>query len=207
MRPLDDFLPMLMASAPGCPYPTAISALRQSAIQFCEATRLWKCEDEFDVDGDACGNICVQPEAELFEIEAVTFNGRKLDPAAPTYLDRVVPRWREDHAGTGSPSYFTQVAPDSIAVVPSATGRVKVYAYLRPAEDATEVADVLSFKYRRHIVSGALAEVLMIPGQAFFSPDLASVHAGRFERAKNRNFNLNVRGQQRAPARTRFRFF
>lgn len=207
MSPFDDFMPMLLASAPGCPYPTAVSALRQAAIQFCETTRAWKAEDEFDVDGESCGHVCVQPEAELFEIESVYFNGRKLEAAATTYLDRVAPRWREDTSGTGSPSYFTQVAPDSIAVVPSATGHVKLIAYLRPAEDAQEVPEFLSFKHRRTIASGALAEVLLIPGQPFFSPDLASVHAARFKSALDRNFNLNVRGQQRAPTRTRYRFF
>ena len=207
MRPFDDFMPMLLASAPGCPYPTAISALRQAAIQFCETTRLWKCEDEFDVDGESCGHICVQSGAELYEIESVYFNGGKLDAASTTYLDRVQPRWREDRQGTGAPSYFTQTEPDTIAVVPSGTGRVKVIAYLRPAEDADELPDVLSLKHRRSIVSGALAEVLLIPGQSFFSPDLAAVHSARFQTALNRNFNLNIRGQQRAPTRSRYRFF
>lgn len=207
MTDFEPFMPMVLSVAPGCPRPAAISAIRQAAIRFCEATRSWRCDDPFQTTGEPNDYICVNDQAELFEIEAVTFNGTPLEAAATTYLDRIIPHWRDAQTGTGSPSYFTQLAPDTIVIVPRATGSVVVHAFLRPAEDADELPEYLSAKHRRVIASGALADLLLLPGQPFFSPDLASVHAARFQAALDGKFNLNMRGQQRAPTRTRFRFF
>ena len=205
MTDLEEFLPQVLPIARGCALPTAINALRQAAIRFCETTRAWRCEDEFDVTPTSCAFVCAPDGAELFEIEAVTFNGYPLDPASLAFLDRTDPIWRtrEDE---GSPRYFTQLDFDTIQIVPRATGAVKVIGFYKPTEDAEQVPDFLASKYRRAIASGALADILLIPGQPFFQPDLASVHAARFQAALDRNFNLNVRGQQRAPARTRPQF-
>lgn len=206
MKDLDTFLPHVLVVAPGCAEPTAISALRQAAIQFCEATRAWRYEDEFQVSGKDCSVVCVPVDAELFQIETVTFNGQQLEPISISELDRKSRTWRDDEVD-GTPRYYTQVEFDTIQVVPRATGQVQVYAFLRPSEEAEQVPDFLADKFQRVIASGALADLLLIPGQPFFNPDLAAVHAQRFQSAMNRNFNLNVRGQQRAPTRVKPHYF
>lgn len=206
MIDFEPFLPMVLSVAPGCPRPTAVSALRQAAIRFCETTRSWRCDDTFQTTGEPNDYVCVADQAELFEIEAVTFNGAPLEAAATTYLDRIIPRWRDEQPGTGNPAYFTQLSPDTIAIVPRAAGSVKVHAFLRPAEDADELPEYLGAKHRRTIASGALADLLLLPGQPFFSPDLASVHSLRFQAVLDGKSDFNLRGQQRAPTRTRFRF-
>lgn len=208
MTDLDVFLPSILTVAPGCAEPTAIAAVRQAVMQFCEATRSWRSDDTFEVTPTTCAFVCVPDQAELFEIEAVHFDGAPLDPVSVAYLDRMQPTWRHslDTGATGSPRYFTQLAQDMIQIVPSATGIVKVQAFLKPSEDAEQVPDFIANKYRRAIASGALADLLLTPGQPFFSPDLAGIHAARFKSVLDRNFNLNVRGQQRAPTRTRAQF-
>ena len=40
MKPIDDFLPLILPRAPGCPEPIAFDAIRQAAIEFCERTRI-----------------------------------------------------------------------------------------------------------------------------------------------------------------------
>lgn len=206
MIDLDEFLPQVLPVARGCAVPTAINALRQAAMRFCEATRSWRCEDEFDVTPDTCAFVCAPDGAELFEIETVTFNGYPLDPISIAELDRERPLWRTDPPDNGSPRYYTQIDFDTIQIVPRSTGKVKIIGFFKPSEEAEQVPDYLATKFRRAIVSGALADILLIPGQPFFQPDLASVHAARFQSALDRNFNLNVRGQQRAPTRTRGQF-
>lgn len=203
MREFDDFLPMLNAVATGCPRPTAVNAVRQAAITFCERTRSWYVDDDFDIRQNELGYVCVYPQSELFEIESVLFDGHELMPASREYLDRQLTGW---HDATGAPSWFTQTRYDTIKVVPSSAGRVHVRAYLRPAEDAEALPDYLSFKHRRTLVDGALEQLLLLPGQSFTNPNLATYHARRFQSALDRDYNLNLRGQQRAPVRTRFRF-
>ncbi|MEY9435581.1 phage adaptor protein [Bradyrhizobium elkanii] len=205
MIDFDAFYPHVMPSAPGCPEPTVINALRQAAQRFCETTRAWRCNDTFDVTMDTCAFVCVPDGAELFEIEAVTFDGRPIDPISVAELDRLMPRWR-DQTEAAQPRYYTQLDFDTIRLAPAGEGTVQVWAFLKPSEDADQLPDFLGAKFARAIASGALADILLLPGQPFFNPDLASVHAARFQSVLDRNFNLNLRGQQRAPTRTRAQF-
>jgi hypothetical protein len=207
MTDFDAFLPQVLITAPGCPEPAAINALRHAAQRFCERTRVWRCEDEFDVTPDHCAFVCAPDGAELFEIEQVTFNGFPLEAISISELTRRWPRWREDDGSSDQARFFTQVAPDTIQVVPRSTGRAKVFGFFKPSEDAEQLPAFLARKYLRTIAAGALADLLILPGQPFFSPDLATVNQGIFNAALDRNFSLNVRGQQRAPIRTRGHFF
>ena len=61
MSSLDSFLPYVRPWAPGVPDPTAYKAIRQAAVEFCERTRLWKFEDDFDVNEDDCNSGILTP--------------------------------------------------------------------------------------------------------------------------------------------------
>lgn len=206
MREYIDFFPHVMPTVPGCPEPMAISALREAAIEFCQRTRLWRYDDEFEVTGDDCDVVCVPSGAELLEIEHCTFNGFPLEEISILELDNEHPYWREDDQNT-MPRYFTQIELDTIRVVPKAAGTVKVYTILMPSEDGDMVPDWLVTKFRRVIAAGALKDLLVIPGQPFFNPQLAAGFSARFSNALNTHGSMHVRGQQRAPLRTRANFF
>lgn len=201
MRDFEDFFPHVMPSAPGCPEPTAIHALRQSAIEFCYRTRLWRSDDEFQVSPGESDIVCVPADAQLLEIEHATFNGVPLTQTSINELDREWPRWREDAQQT-MPKYFTQTAIDTVRLVPPATGILKVYTILMPSEDAEMTPRWLLDKFARIIADGALKDILILPGQPFFNPDLAATFHSRFYRALDTHSSLNVRGQQRAPLRS-----
>lgn len=208
MTEFDVFMPQVLTKAPGCPTPTAVNALRHAAQIFCERTRSWRCEDEFQVTPAHCAFVCAPDGAELFEIEQVTFNGNPLDAISASELTRLNPRWREDDQQESTYArYFTQLAPDTIQIVPRATGAVKIFGFFKPSEDADQLPDWMASKYRRVIAAGALSELLLLPGQPFFNADLAAVQAGIFNAALDRDFAFNVRGQQRAPIRTRAHYF
>lgn len=205
MKDFDDFLSHVMPYAPGCAYPTAISALRQAAIEFCQRTRLWRSDDEFPITPDNCEVICVPTGAELIEIEHVTFNGFPLTPVSISELDRDHPYWRNGETST-MPQSYTQIAMDTIRVVPGAEGLLKVYTILMPSQDADQVPDWLVTKFARVIAAGALKDILILPGQPFTSPELAAGFSNRFYNALDDKASLHVRGQQRAPIRTRPQF-
>lgn len=205
MRDFEDFLPHVMPYAPGCAEPTAIHNLRQAAMEFCERTRLWRSDDEFDVTPNDCDVVCVPSGAQLIEIEHAKFNGFPLVPKAIVDLDRDTPYWRDDK-DTTQPVYFTQLEPETVRVVPAATGTLKLFTILKPAEDGDTVPDWMYDKYARVIAAGALKDILLTPGQPFYNAELAAGFSARFYAALDDKASMHVRGQQRAPVRTRSQF-
>lgn len=207
MRDLEDFLPHVIPFAPGCPEPTAISALRDAAMEFCRETRLWRSDDEFQVSPGSCDVICVPAGAQLVEIEHATFDGAPLTPKAVADLDREYPSWREETDTTTLPSYLTQLSLDTVTVVPAGTGTLRLYTILTLSDEADSAPGWLFQKYAKVIAAGALKEILMLPGQPFFNADLAAGFSSRFYGALDKNFAMSSQGQQRAPLRTRPHFF
>ncbi|MND20859.1 hypothetical protein D3C76_48030 [compost metagenome] len=201
MTDLDIFLPRIMPYAPGCPEPTAHAAILDAARTFCERTRLWRDEDSFEITGDTCNVICVPDGAELFEIETASWDDSPLEPIAFADLERDHPTWRTDD---GSPRFISQAGMDSIVLAPrGSTGTLRLRLFLKPSTSADELPDFLAKHYLRVIADGALAEILMIPQQPFTSPELATFYSERFAQQLDALFARNIKGQQRAPARTR----
>lgn len=200
MTDLDVFLTSIMPYAPGCPEPTAFAKIIEAAQEFCRRTRLWRSSDCFDVTGDNCNVVCVPEGADLFEIETASFNGQLLEPIGYADLQRKYPDWREQD---GDPKFISQVSPDSVVLAPlGQDGKLELSLYLTPSNDAEQLPDFLSKHYKRVIADGALGEILMLPLQSFTSPDLAQFYALRFSQKLDSLFTSNIKGQQRAPART-----
>lgn len=204
MKDIELMLPSVLTKAPTCPEPTAIASIRQAAIEFCVATRAWRAYDEFEATKDNCSFVCAPTNGEVYEFESVLFNGKQLEHISISELEKIMPRWRERE---NSPHYYTQEAFDTITIVPKDDGHVKIHMFARPSEEAEQLPDFLLDKYRHILADGALSHILMIPGQPFFSAEMASYYAVKFQRALDRHFNLNVRGQQRAPTRTTPQYF
>jgi len=205
MTDLDVFLPSIMPYAPGCPEPTAFSAIINAAQKFCERTRLWRDSDSFEVTGDDCNVVCVPEGAELLEIEAATFNGKPLDPIAYADLQRDYPTWRTHD---GDPRFVSQASMDSVVLAPRGHGgTLHLSLYLKPSNEAEQLPDFLAKHYLRVIADGALGEILMLPMQSFTDPERGQFYALRFVQKLDSLSTSNIKGQQRAPARTRPSFF
>lgn len=206
MTDLEDFLTKVLPFAPGCPEPTAFEHIRNAAMEFCEETKLWRAEDTFDV-GDDPNVMCVPQGAVIHEIERCDFNGKRLEPASVGFLDDTHPDWRSDEFRLdGVPRFFTQVCPDTVRVVPHQQGRLKVFLRLKPAEDAEQLPDFIATQHRSLIGWGALASILMVPGQPFTDPSRAVYFQAKFDQALGRKSKLQAAGQQRAPIRTKASF-
>lgn len=207
MTDLEDFLMKVLPFAPGCPEPTAIEHIRNAAIEFCEETRLWRSEDTFEVADDP-NIVCTPQGAVIQDIERCDFDGQKLEPVGVGWLDEHYPDWRSDTFMTeGRPKFFTQTRPDTVRVVPSKPGRVKVWLRLKPAEDAEQVPDFIATQHRNTIGWGALAGILMLPNQTFSNPNSATYFQAKFDQSLGRKSKLKATGQQRAPIRTKAQFF
>lgn len=208
MSTLDTFLSHVRPWAPGVPDPTAYKAIRLAAIEFCERTRLWRYEDTLTVTVEDCnGGIFTPNGSQLHDIETVQFNGRELRPVATRDLDRLSPGWRDGDASSGLPTYYTQIAPNTLRIVPAMAGTLYLCLRLKPAQDASDLPDFIASEYRELIGWGALGRLLTVPGQSYTNPELATYYAGKFTERIDRLSTKGTTGQQNAPKRTRARFF
>lgn len=200
------FYPRLMQYAPGCAEPAMEDAIRLAVIDFCENTRLWRYS--VDVATAAFGPIAITTPTDsvIFDIEMSRVDGQRLEPATTFYLDDQFDDWR-DSTCTGQPQYVTQLSEDEISIVPWQACTISLRVRLKPSIDAETIPDFIALKYQSTIQSGALSRLLMLPGQPFTNPDLAMSFAAQFQRDLDKFSSQQTTGQQRAPARTKARFF
>lgn len=203
MRSVDDFLPAVLPYVSTCPETTAVAHILDAARLFCQDTRCWREVNRFRVSRSDIDVICVPPHAELHEIEVAQFNGREL-VRAPYSPMASLP---ESDEAAGEPEAIFEVQPNAVRLSPPGEGDLALSLFLMPALNADVVPEVLVSRYRREIAGGAIATILLLPNQSFTNPALAGEFERRFTAARDKNFNRNIRGQQRAPARARASFF
>jgi hypothetical protein len=207
MSSLDTFLGNVRPWAPGVPDPTAYKNIRLAAIEFCERTRLWRYEDEYDVtEADCIGGVSTPSGSVLHDIEVVLFDGNEILPKATRDLDRLEKGWRTGALGSGLPRYYTQIEESMLRIVPAYAGTLYLCLRLKPSQTSTDLPDFMD-NYRECIGWGALGRLLSVPGQPYSNPELASFYMGRFSDKLDRLSIKGSVGQQNAPKRSHARFF
>jgi hypothetical protein len=214
VTPFTDFLSHVLPLAPSVPEPLAIQALRNATIEFCERTRSWRRLEEIEVTGDEYEIVPVPAQTSLFEIEEAWFKltgaerwGKPLKRVAFKEIEPNDLPQEGDTAGTSPPEYITQISSDKLIIVPLATGTLRISMFLTPSQTAEDCDDFLFENYARAIADGALASLLLTPGQPYANPNLGVVKEATFKALCDAKFNQNMRGQQRARTRTRSSFF
>lgn len=210
MRPFSDFFPYILPYAPSAPDPIAEQCVRLAAIEFCQRTRTWRDVQEISVTGDDYEFIAAPSQSQLVELERVWFksNGEthwtRLTPKPYAEVDQTLKD--STTADTSQPNVYAQIEPDSIFIAPRGTGMLRISTFLKPSPESEYCPDLLFDKFTTAIADGALMHLLMIPEQPYSNPNLAALKAGLFNQACDANFAQSVRGQQRAPARTKASF-
>lgn len=207
MKPLDAFMTLITPHAKGVPVPTAYNGIRLAAIEFCEKTRLWKYNDTFNVKPSDSEVLCAPSGAVLHEIESARFNGRNLDPKTPGQMDDEHRGWRTRIDVAQESRFITQLELNTISLYPRAEGVLDLSLWLKPAYDARELPDFMVDLYRNDIAEGALAYILMTPGQPFSSPDLATFYRMKFDNRLGTLSYKSTTGQQRARPRVKASFY
>lgn len=211
MRSLADLLPVLTPFAQSVPDPVAMFYLRQAAIDFCTRTRAWREIEEMEVESGEVEFMQNYAYASLHEIECVHFRDAntarwyKLEPKP--YKDIDLNLLSDDQSNGARPFYFTQNAPGTLTILPKALGVVRVSMFLKPSPFTTSVPEWLTDKFPMALVDGALSYILMIPDQPYTNPSFGALKAQQFFAACDANAAYNIRGEQRAPARTKASWF
>jgi hypothetical protein len=202
-------IPRVQEQAPNTPEPMAIRHLRDAAIEFCRRTRIWRCKDSFKIKATAdCIDLCPVKGAQIMEITGASFHNEDesvfgLEAIRKDLLDREHPGWEN---GPGTPTWITQANPETVSIAYPATGTLKLNLVLLPAANAVELPDFLVDTYAKELASGAAAEILLRPGDAY-NPDLAAPLAQRFGERLDHFQHKVGKGEQKAPYRSRPRWF
>lgn len=220
-RPLADFLPLVLPHAPDCPRTVAEQYLRLAAIEWCERTRCWRHVTTMALTEQ--GEAIVAPDyAAIFEIETAEFSNGNTDPVplTPTQFTSVSLEDATAMAG-GLPRYITQASPSTVTVLPFEAGDLSLSLFLKPrsgTEYGNDPDDPLQDRLNvvpqhvfvqsaEQIAEGALGRLLAIKNTSWHDPNMALYYSGRFDQACDRNFRSDMRGQHRAPVRTKPQFF
>lgn len=204
MADFDTLLPRINTRAPQAPEPAAIDAIREAVIDLCEKGRVWPFDVDVPLTTAEAEDIPVPAGAALVEIKTVRYDGRRLQPRVVYDLED-----RFSAVNTpGAPAYYAQKLEGTLIVKPPAPGAVvKVSGFLKPDLGATEAPDFVLREHRELIADGALARLLLIPGQAWSNPQLGAYHEGRWQQQLDHILARFLQGQQRAPLRTRPQYF
>jgi hypothetical protein len=191
------FLARVVAVAPGLPNTAAHSYLRDAAIRFCEATGWLEREALLPM---ACGvyDYPVVPSdcEHVVRVVAVSIGGhmrddhrsddRRLDP-------------RRDVLETGCGFRVEALKTPDVSVWIDREGdacdTLRVRYVAAPRHDACRLDARLAEEWGRALVEGALADVLLLPGQLFSDPRLAALYGQRFEAAILRARTRRLRGR------------
>jgi len=207
MVPLDDLLPEILAYAPNCADPMAQRFLREAARDLCTAGRMWREADEIVLSTPAAEGICTIPDASIIAIEQAELAGYALDPKTVGWLDVNVPDWSIRTTDGDPARYVTQLTPNTVTVVPRATGRLKVRLVLQPSRGAMMIPAWMVEQYGTELGKGAAGRILVLPDPAVSNLQLGAALVGEFKSLLNGMKLAAARGQQGAPLRTRPHFF
>lgn len=213
LAPLNSLLSLVTQFAPGCPDYTCTLNLRLAAIELCERTRCWRSlETVSHTAGDPA--ITIPAYATLHAIEHADLDGERLEPVAFTDMPA-------NPADLGTiPRYITQHEPNVLSVMPDADGTLTVAMFLKPTmgdewqitggemvNSYDQVPEFIISQHGETIAEGALARIFAQPAMPWYDPGLATYFRQRFDDRAVSMVSSSVRGQQRAPVRTKTLWF
>jgi len=185
--PLSELAPEVLATAPTCPTPTVVRALRTAARNLCEEAVCYR----YDI-----GNVVVPANVNQISLDvpantvmqravSLTLDSQPLLFSSPTLLDDMSPNWRTD---LGRPRYFYRASDDmnDIIIVPRpavtyATVGIRGIVAVKPSRTATEIDEVFLDQFQDIIVDGALAALLVVRSAPWYDPNLAVFHKNTYD--------------------------
>jgi hypothetical protein len=211
------FLPFVLPHIFAAPRPLVELSLRMSAIEFCERAKAWRHIISAEVTTQAATAVAPDYSA-IHQIESATLDGLPLTPITHT---EVLTDGLSGEPNIGQPKYITQSTPNEVQIYPFAPGTLRLSVILKPragqlfGTDASDplhdaynvVPEFLLSQHGETIAYGALARMFIIPGEAWTDPNRAAYYRQEFERRSEAAHPVAIKGQQRAPIRTKPHWF
>lgn len=205
MRPWADFHGDVIPYVIGCPVPSADHALRRSAQEFFERTRVWRVnldpvitstETEYDIE--------LEPQSELVRIERGTIADRPLNVLN---ADSLPANFRSQPDCHRDSVFTTDRKVLQLANTPAIGEALKLEVSLKPSNTASGIQDFLFDQYVQVIAWGALSKLMLQPNADYVNPKLAMVNRQMFEEAMVNVNVANWRGFSSSRPRAKASFF
>lgn len=181
MKPMTDFLPEVLPHVLGCTQPLAITAIRNSVIEFLEKTRVGEQSVQVFLN-EGVASYDLDPEetgTSLREILRASIAGIEVYPVTVASLDANNPAWR---TSTGSPRWLLiDAGMIRVVPIPVADAVMDCVFSAVPNRSAAKVDDYVLDNYMEAIASGALRRLMAIPGFPWSNPALARYHKEQFD--------------------------
>lgn len=201
---VDDVLPHLAADPSA---PVTELAIRNAAIEFCSTSGVWTYtqEDASLTAGQRAVELEPDMGADVARVEAVRYRGKRVDPANKgKWLDEL-----EYGDPSGAPRLWAQNDVEQILLQPvphtSQAGVLEIDMVLQPSRAATTIPGWIWTQWGEHIVDGALARLMLMPGKPWTAPELGAMHRMSFHQAMHNAKAGAITNRAGAPLRTRSR--
>ena len=206
MKPWSAFFDYVAPRVPGATPELMELHIRNAAIEFCSETRAVTYDlqittvvdqPEYDISLTGTGYAPILPDE-------VYYGSRELHEDTVDRLSKAVIGWRE---ATGSPIVYICTDPYTIRFYPTPDEVIDIDVKLavKPARDATGVADYVFDRYVEVIANGAVASIVSIPQKPYSNPTTAKLAAMEFSRGKASAKTEVYKSFTRAGTRVRLR--
>ncbi len=176
-----DLFVYVLSEVPSCPEFTAERAIRDTCIDFCARTDLYRAEPQTLVvsRGITDYELDAVTGTEPNHVKSVLREGRPLE--ALTYEDAFM---KVELSGFGPPTYYSQYDNRNILIGPKPEGRgtLKVLYTLKPTQNSTTIPDTIGLEHRETLVAGALFRLQMMSGQPWMDGPAAGANRQLYER-------------------------
>lgn len=201
MKPWIDFYDLAKPDLPNCPDGALDSALRQSAIDFCEQSFAWRYEHPSVAVTVGTSQYEFGPPsgAVVHAITYAKFNDNEIEVGVDADHMRIW-KWRDQ---TGTPQYVLG-GDTNLTLVPNPDieGTLTMIVVLKPSPDAESVDDFLFNEYRETIVHGAKARLMLSPKKPYGNPEMSVYHQAQFIAKTGAAGTRVARNYTRAPLQT-----
>lgn len=182
----EGWLPYVMPHCPSCPRETALHHIRQAAITFCERTQVWE-EDLDAVLGDGFSNeyaLALDDQVALSKLREVWVQDSSTS-SKNQYEIADARRGREAirNGETCNIAWTLDRTRIGVHPAPVADAVIDVTATLKPSQGSYSFPDVLFEHHAHRIASGALCELLDLPGTTWRDSLKAGLESAKFHDA------------------------
>jgi len=171
--PLEEIFPDIQFFVPNASYPVCRRFALEACRRFCINTGAWLTSDDFYVTPDdkgVCLGICTLEDTAIERIDRARLNRTELEPKSRYWLDKHLYEWEEGVGGT--PVYITQLAENTVRIVPSEPGHLFLRIVAKPSLDAKTIPAMLVENYRDIVAKDAAGMLLMSPEADIANPNL-----------------------------------
>ena len=200
----EQFYELVAPSVQGCPYSMVIMAIKNSCIEFCDKSHIWKQEGIVNdvIAGYNRYGFIPPRDAKVVTPYRIAINGQELQPTDLKVLEESYPRWRETLSSIPT-SYFLDT-DDTIRLIGTPTEDIPDAltsgVVLKPTRESQGCPSFIYQDWAETIAAGALAKLMAMKGKIWAQEALVPFYDRQFRagisRARSKSYKSWQQGSK-----------